>query len=236
MLWCGVVWCGVQAEAEAAASKCGLTLSSLEGDAAEVDALKEGLDRRHRQAENEAAQLADREQELARYGMLWYGVLWYAKVWCGMLCYAMLCSGMLCYAMVCCGMVWYGMLRYGMHKICGIQFGGFLVILYGCCRRFVEFARCCVISLRVLKKSRFCDMYVSSLPDMLTHCYSVVCPQNHGIGYWSAFLSTAGTVLLLVGWIPCCCLSLDYCLRFLATHRSRARFASPYRWWMVMEA
>lgn len=43
-----------------------MTLSSLEGDAAEVDALKKGLDRRHRQAEKEAAQLAEREQEVER--------------------------------------------------------------------------------------------------------------------------------------------------------------------------
>lgn len=55
-----------QAEAEEAAAKCGATLSSLEGDAAEVDALKKGLDRRHRQAEKEAAELAVREQELTR--------------------------------------------------------------------------------------------------------------------------------------------------------------------------
>lgn len=60
----------VQAEAEEAASKCGVTLSSLEGDAAEVDALKKGLDRRHRQAEKQAANLAERDQELARYGMV----------------------------------------------------------------------------------------------------------------------------------------------------------------------
>lgn len=56
----------IQEEAEEAASKCGVTLSSLEGDAAEVDALKQGLDRRHRQAEKEAAELAERDQELAR--------------------------------------------------------------------------------------------------------------------------------------------------------------------------
>lgn len=57
-----------QEEAEEAAAKCGVTLSSLEGDAAEVDALKKGLDRRHRQAEKEAAELAVREQDLARCG------------------------------------------------------------------------------------------------------------------------------------------------------------------------
>lgn len=43
-----------------------MTLSSLEGDAAEVDALKKGLDRRHRQAEKDAAELAAREHDLAR--------------------------------------------------------------------------------------------------------------------------------------------------------------------------
>lgn len=55
-----------QQEADAAAAKCTLTLSSLESDAAEVDALKQGLDRRHRQAEKEAAEVSVRQRDLAR--------------------------------------------------------------------------------------------------------------------------------------------------------------------------
>ena len=52
--------------ARLAASKCNDTLSSLEKDAAEVEALKQGLDRRLRQAEKDAQALAASERELAR--------------------------------------------------------------------------------------------------------------------------------------------------------------------------
>lgn len=53
-------------EASNAAAKCNATLSSLERDAAEVDALRQGLDRRHRQAERNAEVLAANQQALDR--------------------------------------------------------------------------------------------------------------------------------------------------------------------------
>lgn len=48
-------------------SKCDGTLANLEREAAGVGALKQGLDRRHRQAEKDAATLAARELEFSRW-------------------------------------------------------------------------------------------------------------------------------------------------------------------------
>lgn len=48
-------------------SKCDATLANLEREAAEVEGLKQGLDRRHRQAEKEASELASRERDFHRY-------------------------------------------------------------------------------------------------------------------------------------------------------------------------
>lgn len=55
-----------QEESKLLQSKCDRTLADLEREAGEVTALKQGLDRRHRQAEKETADLAARELEFTR--------------------------------------------------------------------------------------------------------------------------------------------------------------------------
>lgn len=56
-----------QEEALRLQSKCNVTLAKLEREAAEVDGLKQGLNRRHRQAEKDASEFAAEKSTFARW-------------------------------------------------------------------------------------------------------------------------------------------------------------------------
>lgn len=56
----------IQEESKRLESKCDEALSKLEGEAAQVEALKQALDDQNRQLKEEAVDLARREEQLSR--------------------------------------------------------------------------------------------------------------------------------------------------------------------------